>query len=170
LPAFRITVRTSYGELGVEGDTIEELKNRIKEIGMSNEQLESVLKLATNQLNSTHTVQTDSVREVPPQYKAAISPDLIGKLDSMSNRDLVMALLYYEGPVMTKKEMLSQSIEWGKSIAPLWLDKKFSEDMGDLVVKTKGVDASPGYKLSNQGRYKANLRMNELISSPQQKS
>ena len=41
---FRVVIRTNFGELEVEGETIKELREGLKEVGFSVEQTEALLK------------------------------------------------------------------------------------------------------------------------------
>jgi hypothetical protein len=41
---FKVVIRTKFGELEVEGDTVKELRDGLSEIGFSAEQIETLLK------------------------------------------------------------------------------------------------------------------------------
>ena len=41
---FRVTIRTNFGELEIEGETVKELRDGLSEIGFSAEQAEALLK------------------------------------------------------------------------------------------------------------------------------
>jgi hypothetical protein len=41
---FKVVIRTKFGELEVEGDTVKELRDGLNQIGFSAEQIEALLK------------------------------------------------------------------------------------------------------------------------------
>ncbi|MGD0477686.1 MAG: hypothetical protein ABSB29_05910 [Nitrososphaerales archaeon] len=41
---FKVVIRTNFGELEVEGETVKELRDGLNEIGFSAEQIEALLK------------------------------------------------------------------------------------------------------------------------------
>ena len=161
MTTFRVTIRTPDTEVSVEADTLQNLRKGLTEIGIDERRVKDLLQTGTTEQGHS---QRRNLGQAIAHSSGKIPENLIPKLDQMTNRDLVSALLFYESPVLTKKGMLSRSIELGRSLPPDWLDKTFARDMEGLIVKTETDDKKPAFKLSDQGRYKTEIRMKELMS------
>lgn len=162
LATLRIAVRTDYGELSVEGDSLEDLVQAAEKLGISQGRINRILADVQGDAKVAVTSNLPGTTQPSP---SVFPGELVSKLSSMTPTDIVTTLLYYKGPILTKSELLSQSAELGKELEPNWLDKNFARDTKGLVTQTKTTDGKPGYKLSDQGNYKTRLRIEELSSS-----
>jgi len=130
----------------------------MNEAGITSEQSDHLLSLSIKQSEKIAPIIEAQATNPPGMPRL-----LISRLERMTNRDLITAMLHYETPIMTKKGMLSRSIELGKGLDEKWLDKHFAEETRGYVVQAKTQEGKGGYKLSEQGIIKTELRMKELI-------
>jgi hypothetical protein len=159
LSRFWVIARTPYGELGVEGSSADELRDALKSIGVSMDRVERILGEATLQLEG----QKRSLGE-GETLSTRVPPELVSKLSTMSGKDVVLAILFYERGKATKKELISRSNELGKPITDEWMNKHFAEKLKGLVTSTT-ENGEWKYGLSEQGRLVAKSRMEELLQS-----
>jgi hypothetical protein len=163
LPRLRIRIRTSSGELEIEGNDFAELKQGVLEVGISEQQLEKLIKEAAAKFGQERDERPSDVEE--SQVEAGLPERLLAKVGNLTNREFVAALLLHEKPVMTKKEMISRSIEIGRALSPQWMDKHFAEETKGLLVPTKNKEGMNAYRLSDQGRIKTRSVLSDLTKS-----
>ncbi len=53
---FRLQINTYYGEMSIEGDSLDELKNLLVQIGLSSETITTVLTSAVNQMERKDSI------------------------------------------------------------------------------------------------------------------
>ncbi len=95
---------------------------------------------------------------VPPsqeqQRQQGIPPSVIEKLPKMSNKEIVLTLLYFEGE-MSKEAINQRSRELGKEVSKEWLDKKLYTEMEGLISSVESGEGPRLYRLTVYGRQKA---------------
>lgn len=153
----RISVHTDYGELQVEGDTLEDIRQSLKEIGFDEKHLEKFLEKSLIRLEKGYEQKGPSL----VVSQAGIPPELIANLTVMGNKDVVLAILSLERTKATKKELITRSSELGRPIPESWMDKSFARDMKGLVTPVIENDQTL-YKLTDHGKLVAQSRIEEL--------
>jgi hypothetical protein len=102
-------------------------------------------------------LDTIYVELVPPQEQQrqqGIPPSVIEKLPKMSNKEIVLTLLYFEGE-MSKETINQRSRELGKEVSKEWLDKKLYTEMEGLISSVESTEGPKLYRLTVYGRQKA---------------
>ncbi|MCX8203249.1 MAG: hypothetical protein N3H32_02910 [Nitrososphaeria archaeon] len=91
---------------------------------------------------------------VPAARQQAMPRELVERLPRMSYRDVVLVLLYYEGP-LSKERINQRSRELGKEVTKEWLDKKLYDELKGMVASVESGEGPKSYKLTEYGRQKA---------------
>ncbi|MDJ0275070.1 MAG: hypothetical protein QXO17_04305 [Nitrososphaerota archaeon] len=108
------------------------------------------------------------VELAPPQeqQRQGVPPSVIEKLPKMSNKEIVLTLLYFEGE-MSKEAINQRSKELGKEVTKEWLDKKLYTEMEGLISSVESGEGHKLYRLTVYGRQKAEEVLRSLgISLP----
>lgn len=78
--------------------------------------------------------------------------DLLTRLESLTYRELVELLVYYEGP-LSREQINQRSRELGKEVPRSWLDTEFfRKPYKDLFVAETDSSGVKVYRLSEKGR------------------
>lgn len=162
---FKAVVKTDFGELHVEADTVKELEGGLHSLGIEFE-AGKLRKTAAKPLGAAVPLHPPSGSGPGGQV-----PDvLIGRLDELTMPDLTQAILYYDMDEATKQQLFERSMALGKPISPEWLDHNMLRDLDGRVVVRRKEGRTAYYGLSPKGRFTAKQRMDELLKSFEQKT
>ena len=153
---FGAVVKTSFGEVHVEADSVEELRGNLKLLG---------IELNGREGGKRRTKEQRLVVRHPDDLSGPVGkvPDeIISKFHEMSNPDIAMAILLYEVEDASKEQIIERSKTLGKPIPSIWATH-FNRDMGGDVAVSRREGRVVYYKLSDGGRLKAKKRMEELL-------
>ncbi len=95
-----------------------------------------------------------------PDLQTGISPakrvpeHIIQHITGMSNKELALILLYYEGP-MSKDLINQRSRELGKEIKRDWLDTELYRSMREFIISEDSAEGVKMYRLTERGRIEA---------------
>lgn len=153
---FKAVVNTSFGEVHVEADSLEELKGSLKLLGIGFDR------------KADGKGRTKEHRVVVQHPEGVTTPDgkvpdeIISKFHEMTNPDIAMAILLYEVKDASKEQIIERSKTLGKPIPSIWATH-FNRDMAGDVAVSRREGRVVYYKLSDGGRLKAKKRMEELL-------
>ena len=154
---FKAVVSTSFGEVHVEADSLEELTGSLKLLGVS-------LNGKVGGKGRTKERRVVALRPgdlLGPEGK--VPDEIISKSHEMTNSDIAMAILLYEVEDASKEQIIERSKTLGKPIPSVWATH-FNRDMGGDVAVSRRDGRIVYYKLSDGGRLKAKKRMEELLT------
>lgn len=152
---FKAVVNTSFGEVHVEADSLEELRGSLERLGISFGKDSKKGETKEHRVVAAHPEDTLS-----PEGK--VPDEIISKFQEMTNPDIAMAVLFYEVKDASKEQIIQRSKILGKPIPSVWATH-FNRDMGGDVAVSRREGRLVYYRLSDGGRLKAKKRMEELL-------
>lgn len=162
---FRLTIKTSYGEVSVESESSDDLKETLLSIGVSQESIDAILDTIKEKLEAPVLPSPVSVAPSKPEvagvieYTADGNPHLIVPPDKLTAREVIGLILYAKSPNAVSMSELTElvGINW-KSVGMPYISSNLSQMRG-FVIK-EGSRGSYSYKLSGSGK---NWVENELL-------
>lgn len=164
---FRLQINTYYGEMSIEGDSLDELKNLLVQIGLSSETITTVLTSAVNQMERKDSITRISMPIAPSkpeqagiiEYQSDGTPHISVSTDKLSAREVIGLLLYAKSPSAVSLNELT------RLMADNWKNYDISSVSANLVqmkafVIKEGERGSYAYRLSGSGK---NWIENELL-------
>lgn len=161
LGKFRLTVKTSYGEIAVEGDSLIDFKNSLTDLGISESDLSNVLNAivgATKQkLQEPFKQLPISVAPSKPEFRGVIeytsdgTPHLTVSPERLTAKTVIGLLLYAKDPNPISIGELTElvNLNW-KNVDTSYISANLAY-MRPLVVKM-GERRSYSYVLSGFGK------------------
>lgn len=89
-----------------------------------------------------------------PLKRKGIPEEVVRHVDEMSNKEVVLTLLHFEGP-MSKDGIKQRSREIGKEVKDSWLDKNMYREMEGLIISENSPEGTKLYRLTEKGRIEA---------------
>lgn len=162
---FRLTIKTNFGEISVEGDSPTDLRNTLLSMGISEESINNVLEIVKQKLETRILPSPVSVAPSKPEQAGVIeytsdgTPHIAVSTDDLSAKEVIGLLLYAKGPNPTSMNELTKLVRdnW-KGIEITTVSANLSQ-MKAYVIK-EGTRGSYSYKLSGSGK---NWVENELL-------
>jgi len=97
----------------------------------------------------------EQARPTGPLKERRIPQELLTRVKDMSNKDLVLVLLYYEGP-MSREQINQRSREIGREVSKAWLNTEFfRKPTKDLFLSETDQSGAKIYRLSELGKIEA---------------
>jgi hypothetical protein len=158
---------TRYGEVSIEGNSVEEFKNLLAGLGVSEANTESVLNTILNSIEHQDLSLRIPVSVTPskPEVTGVIEytddgkPHIIVPPTSLTAREVIGLILYAKSPNPVSMSELTELVvnNW-KSVEMPYISSNLNQ-MRAFVIK-EGSRGSFSYKLSGSGR---NWIENELL-------
>lgn len=163
----RLTFRTHYGEISIEGDSLSDFKNTLTEIGISQDNVESIVNAMISQIETKDVIVRIpvSVTSSKPELSGVIEygsdglPHITIPPDNLTARDVIGLLLYARSPnAISMSELTKLVINNWRNVDMGQISSNLSQ-MRAFVIK-EGVRGSFSYRLSGSGK---NWIENELL-------
>lgn len=163
----RLTFRTHYGEISVEGDSLSDFKKMLADIGISEDNMESIVSTMISQIESKDVIVRIPVSITPskPELSGVIEygsdgvPHITIPPDNLTAKDVIGLLLYAKSPnAISMSELTKLVINNWKNVEMPYISSNLSQ-MRAFVIK-EGARRSYSYKLSGSGK---NWIENELL-------
>jgi hypothetical protein len=151
----RTKILLDYGFPGMDEEvtiTLELTVGQRLKVTVTGSNPQSVVRAAKEVLDTIYVELAPPQEQQPRQQN--IPPSVIEKLPKMSNKEIVLALLYFEGE-MSKETINQRSRELGKEVSKEWLDKKLYTEMEGLISSVESGEGPKLYRLTVYGRQKA---------------
>jgi len=172
LGKFRLTIKTSFGEISVEGDSPTDLRNALISIGISEESINNILDTLKQKLQAPVLPSPISVAPSKPEVAGVIEygsngkPHIIVPPDKLTAREVIGLLIYAKSPnPLSMSELTELVVNNWKSVGSPYISSNLSQ-MRAYVIK-EGERGSYSYKLSGSGK---NWVENELLPKLKLKS
>jgi hypothetical protein len=168
LGKLRLTFRTHYGEISIEGDSLSDFKNTLAEIGISHDNVQSIVNAIISQIEAKDVLVVSvpiSVTSSKPELSGVIEygsdgvPHITIPPDNLTARDVIGLLLYAKSPnAISMGELAKLVINNWKNVDMSQISSNLSQ-MRAFVIK-EGARGSFSYRLSGSGK---NWIENELL-------
>jgi len=135
---------------------------------VSGKDLEEVRSVLAKEVESAEEILAllERVRPVTPTREKRIPQELLTRVKDMSNKDLVLILLYYEGP-MSREQINQRSREIGREVSKTWLNTEFfRKPTKDLFLSDTDQSGVKVYRLSELGRLEAEKIIRQVSGQP----
>lgn len=163
----RLTFRTHYGEISIEGDSLSDFKSTLAEIGISPDNVESIVNTIVSQIETKDVIVKIpvSVTSSKPELSGVIEygsdgvPHITIPPDNLTAKDVIGLLLYAKSPnAISMGELTKLVINNWKNVEMPYISSNLSQ-MRAFVIK-EGTRGSFSYRLSGSGK---NWIENELL-------
>lgn len=124
---------------------------------ISGSDLEMILGVLKKSIDSAGEILglVELARTAAPMRERRIPQEFLTRVKDMSSKDLVLLLLYYEGP-MSREQINQRSREIGKEVSKTWLNTEFfRKPTKDLFLSETDQSGAKIYRLSELGRLEA---------------
>jgi hypothetical protein len=155
----RLTMKTYYGELTVEGNSLLDFKKTLSEIGITEDIIDNVIDSIISKLGSKDLaleIPTSLTPSKPEQvgiieYGSDGSPHITVSPQKLTARDVIGLLLYSKSPNSISMNELAQLVanNW-KNVEMPYISATLSQ-MRSYVIK-EGSRGSYSYRLSGSGK------------------
>jgi len=159
LGKLRLTFKTDYGEVTIEGDSLQDFKGTLSEMGISDLDIESIVNTITGRIERHDVIVKIPITVSPskPELAGVIEygsdgvPHITVSPDKLTAREVVGLLLYAKSPNAISMGELTQLVvnNW-KNVEMPYISSNLNQ-MRAYVIK-EGARGSYSYKLSGSGR------------------
>lgn len=157
LGKFRLTVKTGFGEISIEGDSPSDLRNTLLSIGITDESIDNILEAMKRKLQTPALPTPISVAPSKPEVVGVIEYGSNGKPNitvppaKLTAREVIGLLLYAKSPNPISMSELRDLVanNW-KSVGMPYISSNLSQ-MRAYIIK-EGTRGSYSYKLSGSGK------------------
>jgi hypothetical protein len=160
-----LTIKTSLGEISVEGDSPTDLRNTLLSLGISEESINKLLETVKQRLQTPELPIPVSVAPSKPEVIGVIEygsdgiPHITVSPDKLTAKEVIGLLLYAKSPnPISMSELAELVVNNWKSVEMPYVSSNLNM-MKAFVIK-EGSRGSFSYKLSGSGR---NWVENELL-------
>lgn len=170
----RLTFKTDYGEVNIEGDSLSDFKTTLLSIGISEDNVQSIINAMISQMEQQDLIVRIpiSVTSSKPELSGVIEygsdgvPHITVSSDRLTAKDVIGLLLYARSPNAISMSELTQLVinNW-KSVEMPYISSNLNQ-MRAYVIK-EGARGSYSYRLSGSGK---NWIENELLPKLKMKS
>jgi hypothetical protein len=174
LGKLRLTFKIHYGEVSIEGDSLQDFKSTLTGMGISEDITESIINTIISQIERQDVIIRIPVSVTPskPELTGVIEygsdgmPHITVPPDRLSAKEVIGLLLYAKSPNAISMSELTQLVanNWQNVEMP-YISANLTK-MRAYVIK-EGERGSYSYKLSGSGR---NWIENELLPKLKMKS
>lgn len=164
---FRLIIKTYYGEMSVEGDSLSDFKQSLSEMGLSSDSVNSVINAAVSSIQRKDVTISIPVSIAPSkpeqagiiEYLSDGTPHISVPTDKLSAREVISLLLYAKSPNAISMNELAHLVSdnW-RSVGINYISANLTQ-MRAYVIK-EGSRGSYSWRLSGSGK---NWVENELL-------
>lgn len=155
------------GESGGPVVTVEVQLSPAVKLIVSGRDLEEVRSVLARGVESAGEILAllERARPAAPTGERRIPQELLARVKDMSNKDLVLVLLYYEGP-MSREQINQRSREIGREVSREWLRTEFfRKPIKDLFLSETDQSGMKIYRLSELGRLEAEKIIKQALGT-----
>jgi len=157
LGKFRLTIKTSFGEISVEGDSPTDLRNTLLSIGVAEESIDGIIEAVKQKLQSPVAPTPVTITPSKPEATGVIEYGTNGKPhitippEKLTAREVIGLILYAKSPNPVSMGELTELVanNW-KSVEMPYISSNLSQ-MRAFVIK-EGSRGSYSYRLSGSGK------------------
>jgi len=159
LGKLRLAFRTDYGEVSIEGDSLQDFKNTLSEIGISPDNIQSIVNTVIGQIERRDLVVRVTVPVSPskPELAGVIEygsdgvPHITVSPDKLTAREVIGLLLYAKSPnTISMNELTHLVVNNWKNVQMPYISSNLNQ-MRAYIIK-EGERGSYSYKLSGSGK------------------
>ena len=156
---FRLSIKTYYGELSIEGDSLSDFKHSLTEMGVAQDIVDSVINAAVHTIERkdiTINIPVPIAPSKPEQagiieYLSDGSPHISVSTDRLSAREVVGLLLYAKSPNAVSLNELTHLVSNNWKSTDVYSVSANLSQMRAYIIK-EGSRGSYSYKLSGSGK------------------
>lgn len=154
----RITINTSFGNVNIEGETFDDIKDLLSTLGLGDNVIKSVLRSIESQLKKPSEIPAiPTPAPAKPELESVVeyasdgSPYIVISPEQFTAREVIGILLYAKMPTLTTMRELNDLVakNW-KSVSMSYISANLSQMRG-LIIR-EGKRGSYSYKLSGAGK------------------
>jgi hypothetical protein len=157
LGKFRLTIKTSFGEISVEGDSPTDLRNTLLSIGVPEGSIDGIIETVKQKLQSPVMPAPITVTPSKPEATGIIEYGTNGKPhitippEKLTAREVIGLILYAKSPNPVSMGELTELVanNW-KSVEMPYISSNLNQ-MRAFVIK-EGSRGSYSYRLSGSGK------------------
>ncbi len=153
----RVTIKTNFGEVSIEGESLVDVKNSLLDIGISEISIGSILEEINDRFEAPVPSAVISVAPSKPEVTGVIeytpdgTPHIIVPPNALTGREVIGLLLYAKSPnSMSMSELRSLVSDNWKSVQMPTISAYLSH-MRAFIIK-EGTRGSYSYRLSGSGK------------------
>jgi hypothetical protein len=161
----RLTIKTGFGEINVEGDSVADLRNTLLSVGVSNENVDNILQIMIQRLGTPVPPIPVSVAPSKPEVTGIIeytsdgAPHITVPAGELTGTRIIGLILYAKSPNPVSMSELTDLVANNWRSVEMSTISGYLANMRAFVIK-EGSRGSYSYKLSGAGR---NWVENELL-------
>ena len=164
---YRLNIKTYYGEMSIEGDSLLEFKHALTEMGLSVDTVESVINAAVSLIERKDVTINIPVPIAPSkpeqagiiEYLSDGTPHISVSTDKLSAKEVIGMLLYAKSPNAVSMNELAQLVSNNWKSTDIHNVSANLSQMRAYVLK-EGSRGSFSWRLSGSGK---NWVENELL-------
>lgn len=153
----RLVVKTSFGDVSIEGESIRDLKSSLIDLGIPEASINNILEAVRQRFEAPIPISTIPVVSSKPEFEGIVEfgsdgkPHITVPPDNLTGREVIGLLLYAKSPnTMSMSELNSLVSENWKSVKMPTISAYLSH-MRAFIIK-EGTRGSYSYRLSGSGR------------------
>lgn len=156
---FRLNIKTYYGEISIEGDSLQDFRHSLEEMGISSTLVDSIINAAIvtiERKDATIIIPAPITPSKPEQsgiieYLSDGTPHISVSTDKLSAREVIGLLLYAKSPTAMSLNELTQLVSNNWKTTDIYNVSANLSQMRAYVIK-EGARRSYSYKLSGAGK------------------
>ena len=145
--------------------TVEVQLSPAVKIAVSGRDLERLYEVLKRSIESAGNVLdlVEKTRSSASMQERRIPQELLSGIKEMSNKDLVLVLLYYESP-LSREQINQRTREIGREVSKAWLNTEFfRKPVKDLFLSETDQSGARVYRLSELGRLEAEKVIKQVM-------
>jgi hypothetical protein len=157
LGKIRLTIKTSFGDISIEGESIRDIRNSLLDVGFSKTSIDKTLETIKHRLEEPVPSKVMSVAPSKPEAAGVIEygtdgkPHIIVSPDALTGKEVIGLVLYAKSPnPVSMSELRSLVSDNWKSVSLPTISAYLSY-MRAFIIK-EGTRGSFTYRLSGSGR------------------
>jgi hypothetical protein len=159
LAKFRLIIKTYYGEMSIEGDSLSEFKQSLSEMGLSSDTVNSVINSVVSSMERKDVTISIPVSIAPSkpeqagviEYLSDGTPHISVPTDNLSAREIIALLLYAKSPNAISLNELTQLVSNNWKTSDVYSVSANLSQMRAYIIK-EGTRGSYSYRLSGSGK------------------
>lgn len=156
---FRLNIKTYYGEMSIEGDSLLDFKKSLTEMGLSKDTVNSVINAAVSLIERKDVTVTIPVPIAPSkpeqagviEYLSDGTPKISVPTDKLSAREVIGLLLFAKGPSAISMNELVRLVADNWRNVPITSISSDLSRMKAYLIK-EGSRGSYSWRLSGSGK------------------
>lgn len=153
----RLTIKTSFGDVSIEGESTTDLKNSLLDIGIPENNINMILEAIRSRFEVPIAVGTIPVAPSKPEFEGIIefgsdgTPHIIVSPDNLTGREVIGLLLYAKSPNSISMSALKSLVSENWKSVKLHTISSYLSHMRAFIIK-EGTRGSFTYRLSGSGK------------------